>query len=339
MKWFRPAFALVARPLALVAPPLALAAGGCSLPSLLITPVSSSPVLEETVVEAGKTKREKIALIEVEGMLSNTRVGSGGLLGGGEENKVSLFRQQLNAAAADDRVKAVVLRINSPGGTVTASDVMYDMVIDFKRRTGKPVVAACQDVAASGGYYVACAADEIHATDTSIVGSIGVIFQTIDLSAAMNKLGVAVRPIASGPNKDMGSPFTGLREDEQRLMQEMVDELYAGFRQVVETHRDVTDPSTAFDGRVFTGKGAREIGLVDQLCGLSESIDRARQLARAPRATAVMYKRPYGYRGSIYAASHPAQPRATGGEITLRVPAVERLADMLQPGAYYLWMP
>lgn len=312
--------------------------GGCSLPSLLITPVSSSPELEETVVEAGETKREKIALIEVEGMLTNTRAGSGGLLGA-EENKVSLFRQQLDAAAADDRVKAVVLRINSPGGTVTASDVMYDMVVDFKRRTGKPVIAACQDVAASGGYYVACAADEIHALDTSIVGSIGVIFQTIDLSNALGKLGVSVRPITSGPNKDMGSPFSGLGEEEQRLMQEMVDELYVGFTDVVERHRDVTEPSIAFDGRVFTGKRAEEIGLVDTLCGLDETIDRARELAKVPGATAIMYKRPYGYRGSIYAASHPAQPRATSDQITLRVPAIERFADMLQPGAYYLWMP
>ena len=309
---------------------------GCSLPSLLITPVSSSPELEETVVDAGESRREKIAVIEVEGLLANTRAGSGGLLGGGEENKVSLFRQQLDQAASDKRVKAVVLRINSPGGTVTASEVMYEMVLDFKRKTGKPVVAACQDVAASGGYYVACAADEIHATPTSIVGSIGVIFQTIDLSGAMAKLGIQAKPIVSGPNKDMGSPLNGLDPEEEAIMQGMVDELYAGFTGVVDRHRDVTDRTIAYDGRVFTGNGAKSIGLVDTICHLDGSIDRARALARARNATAVMYKRPYGYRGSIYADSHVRGSDATS---TLRVPALEKWAEMLQPGAYYLWMP
>src|SRR5687767_3354892 len=180
-------------------------AGGCSMPSLLITPVSSSPELEETTVDGG-TRRHKIALIELEGMLMNSRMGTGGLMGA-TENKVSLFKQQLDAAAADDRVEAVVLRINSPGGTVAASDLMYELVLDFKKKTGKPVIAACQDVCASGGYYIASAADEIHALPTSVVGSIGVIFETFDISPLMDKIGVRIAPVQSGPFKDLGSPF------------------------------------------------------------------------------------------------------------------------------------
>jgi protease-4 len=326
--------------LLLVATPL-VGAAGCSLPSLLITPVSNSPELEETVVEDG-TRRHKIALIEVEGMLLNSRMGSGGLMGA-DENKVSLFKQQLDAAAADDRVEAVVLRINSPGGSVAASDLMYELVRDFRKKTGKPVVAACQDVCASGGYYIAAAADEIHALPTSVVGSIGVIFETIDLSPLMDKIGVRIAPIQSGPLKDMGSPFNGLSEEERELMQGMVDEFYARFVEVVNTSRTVTDEA-AFDGRVMTGRQAQEIGLVDEICQLPETLDRTRRLIGERKARVVMYRRPYGYRGSIYARSAELSPRAEGDSADPaawvgRLPIVNEVSQVLQPGFYYLWMP
>jgi protease-4 len=322
-------------PLLLLLP--ALLAGGCSVPSLLIRPVSSSPELQEVVVDRGETRREKVAVIPVEGMLLNARTG-GGLLGA-QENKVSLFRQQLDRAAGDDRVKAVVLRINSPGGTVSASQAMYDMVVDFQKRTGKPVVAHCQDVAASGGYYVAVAADEIHALDTSIVGSIGVIFQTIDVSEMLDKVGVAVRPITSGPLKDMGSPFDGLDDGERLVIEAMVDELHDGFTTVVERHRSVADPGQAFDGRIFTGRGATQAGLVDAVMPLDRSIARAAELAGIESPRVVMYHRPFGYQGTIYASS-PASPVTTDArDLRLAVPGLARLAELMQPGAYYLWMP
>lgn len=323
---------------------LAPLAGGCSMPSLLITPVSGDQSLEEHVVDVGSTKRTKIAMIPVEGMLANTRAGTGGLLGA-EENKVSLFKQQLDAAAADERVKAVVLRINSPGGTVTASDTMYELVKDFRARTGKPVVAVCQDVCASGGYYVALAADEVHATPTSIVGSIGVIFEVIDLTGLLDKIGVRVAPLQSGPLKDMGSPFNGLSEEERVVMQGIIDELYGRFTAVVTENRTISDPAKAFDGRVFTGTQAREIGLVDILCQLPESLARTRQLIGVD-ATVVMYRRPYGYSGSLYASAEPIGPRAkhsAGIEpmkaLVAALPVLSELQTLSQPGFYYLWMP
>ena len=319
---------------------VALLIGGCSLPSFVVTPVSSSPELEEVVVYEGRTGRSKVAVIPVEGLLTNARTG-GGLLGGGEENKVSLFRQQIGRAANDDRVKAVVLRVNSPGGTVTASQAMYEIVVDFRRKTGKPVVAHCQDVAASGGYYVAVAADEVHAVDTSIVGSIGVIFNTLDVSPLLAKIGVNVTPITSGPLKDMASPYDGLDQGEREVIEGMVAEMYAQFTDAVDRHRadDGIDRSVAYDGRVFTGRGAMEAGLIDRVGTLDDSVNRARRLAGVPGARVVMYTRPYGYRGSIYASGPAAQPGEAQGPLTLRVPAVERLAELMQPGAYYLWMP
>lgn len=314
------------------------------MPSLLITPVSGNQSLEEHIVSRGSTKRTKIAMIPVEGLLANTRAGTGGLLGA-EENKVSLFKQQLDAAAADDRVKAVVLRINSPGGTVTASDTMYELVKTFRARTGKPVVAACQDVCASGGYYVAMAADEVHATPTSVIGSIGVIFETIDLTGLLDKIGVRISPLQSGPLKDMGSPFNGLSEEERVVMQSMIDELYTRFTAVVSESRTLSDPEKAFDGRVFTGSQAREIGLVDHLFQLPESLNRARQLIGV-NATVVMYRRPYGYSGSLYASAEPMAPSAKHSEVVepmkdlmAALPLLAELQALSQPGFYYLWRP
>lgn len=314
---------------------------GCSLPSFLITPVSSSPKIEEATVQSGSGS-SKIAIIEVEGLLTNTRLGTGGLLGA-EENKVSLFKQQLDAAAKDSRVKAVVLRINSPGGTVAASDVMYQLVLDFKARTGKKVIAACQDICASGGYYVASAADEIHALPTSVVGSIGVIYETIDLSGLMDKIGVDITPVQSGPLKDMGSPFNGLSEDERAVMQAMVDEFYGRFVKVIEQSRQVQS-QTAFDGRVFTGQQAHEIGLVDSVCHLPDTLKRTRELIEAPNARVIIYRRPFGYRGSIYASSQDLSPMAEHpapdpSDWAARMPIVSEMGQVMRPGFYYLWMP
>jgi protease-4 len=313
--------------------PLLLTAG-CGTPSFLITPVSSSSSLDETTVQSGRGfAPPKIALIELDGMLANARVG--GLLQA-EENKLSLFTQQLEKAESDDSVKAVVLRINSPGGTVTCSDTMYEMVKRFRAQTKKPVIADAQEVTASGAYYVACGCDRIVAHPTSVVGSIGVIFQTFEITGTMQKLGITSNAIASGPFKEMGSPFKQLQPDERALMQKMVDEYYARFVSVVTTNRHV-DPANikqVTDGRVFSGEQARELGLVDQVGLLDDAIDLARTMATAPDAQVVMYKRPYGYSGSIYSTDSIQPPRSDVMRVEIPV------ADNLLPtGFYYLWQP
>jgi protease-4 len=305
-------------------------AGGCSIPTVLVQPVSNSPELQETVARPGETNRRKIALIAVEGTLVNGTTGGGFL--GTEENKVSRFRQELAAAASDDRVKAVVLRINSPGGTVAASQAMWTDLQAFKKSTGKPVLAACQDIAASGGYYVAVAADEIHATPGGVVGSIGVIFQTVNLQEMLDKVGVSVRPIVSGPLKTLGSPFDGLSETETAVLQSIIDDFYQQFVEVVLNGRDISDTTIAFDGRVFSATQAQAIGLIDRVAGLDETLNRAAELADARGATVIQYKRPYGYRGSIY-ANTPQTPQLPGSR------EVSEMARLLMPGAFYLWMP
>ena len=308
------------------------------MPSLLIKPVANTSELEEVEVQKPPGRGGgKIAIIEVEGMLVNARSG-GGLLGfGAEENTLSLFTQQLEAAERDSSVKAVVLRINSPGGTVTCSDTMYQMVKQFRARTKKPVIANTQEVAASGGYYVACACDQIVAHPTSVIGSIGVIFETFEFSGAMSKLGITSTAIKSGPLKDMGSPFKPLDARAERVMQGMIDEYYLRFVNILRENRKITDErvmATATDGRVFSGEQALTMGLVDRTGLLPDALNLAREMSNSPGAKAVMYKRPYGYSGSIYADTSIQPLRDNVMRIELPDSAMTR-----PTGFYYLWTP
>ncbi|HSI33287.1 MAG: signal peptide peptidase SppA [Phycisphaerae bacterium] len=311
-----------------------LLAGGCA-PSFLITPVQNTSQLDEQTVSLGKGwGAGKIAIIEVEGMLMNMR--TGGLLQP-QENGVSRFTQAMEAAARDPGVKAVVLRVNSPGGTVTASDIMYETVQRFKKETGKPVVASLQDVAASGAYYVACGADRVIAHPTSIVGSIGVIFNTFTIEGTLAKIGAKSEVVKSGPLKDMGSPFRELDPESRKVMQGMVDEYYKRFVGVVTTHRKLNGEGTlkiATDGRVFSGDRAAELGLVDRTGLLDDAIAEAKSLGKVPNAKVIMYRRPFGYTGSIYAQDTTPQPRANVLELS-----IPGLRDQIPAGFYYLWMP
>jgi protease IV len=307
---------------------------GCGVPSFLITPVRNTNALQEVQADTRKGyDKDKIAIIEVEGMLINAR--SGGFLQP-TENPLSIFTQQLEQAARDPQVKAVVLRVNSPGGTVTTSDAMYELLMRFRAKTKKPVIASLQEVAASGGYYVACASDRIMAQPTTVVGSIGVIFNTFNFTGTMNKIGASSVAIKSGPLKDMGSPFKPITDEERAVMQGMVDDYYARFVHVVTKHRkiDATKQRTITDGRVFSGDRAQQLGLVDDLGLLEDALATARKMANAPRAKPIMYKRPFGYRGSIYADTSTPQPQATN-VTKLELPG----GPWLPTGFYYLWTP
>jgi protease IV len=307
---------------------------GCGTPSFLVTPVPNVNVLREVVAEPGRGwVPPKVAIIEVEGMLINMR--SGGFLQP-TENKLSLFVQQLNAAAADPRVRAVVLRINSPGGTVTTSDAMHQAILDFRQRTGKVVIASTQDVCASGAYYVAAAADRIVVHPTSVVGSIGVVFNVFDMEGTLAMLGVRSESIKSGPYKDMGSPFQRMTEEHRSVMQGMVDEYFTRFVRVVEFNRPIPDEATLVrvtSGEVFTGERAVELGLADSTGRLEDALLLARSLAGVPHAAVVMYKRPHGYSGSIYASQSTPAPQSN--VLRLDVGA----GPLLPTGFYYLWQP
>jgi protease-4 len=270
---------------------------------LVLTPTHVGGPLEETLVVDRQSIwcRDKIAIIEVSGMLLNAR--SSSLFGDGD-NPVSIFRERLNAAAEDRRVKAVVLRINSPGGAVTASDIMYRDLLHFRQKTGKPVVACMMDVAASGAYYLAMGCDWVIAHPTTVTGSIGVIMNMYNAHGLLTMIGVSMDAIKSGKIKDIGNPARPMTEEERAILQAIVNEFYGQFVQVVVQGRHMPEDQvrTLADGRVYTGMEAKRLGLVDEVGYLEDAIDTAKRLAGVCDAKVVAYDRCDGYRGSIYAA-------------------------------------
>lgn len=274
----------------------------------LIRPVPPDQTLEERTVDRDEGLfLPKIALIDLNGLLINDT--QNGLFTEGE-HPVSLLTEKLRAAEHDSRVKAVVLRINSPGGTVTASHLMHHEVRRFREKTGKPVVAFLMDVAASGGYYVACAADEIVACPTTVTGSIGVIMQMIEISGTLSKIGVTTDAIVSGPRKDSGSPFRRMRPEERETFQKIVDDMYAQFVDVVCAGRPkLTEAQVRelADGRVYFAPEALKLGLVDRIGLMEDAIGAAKSRAAVVKARVIMYHRPLGWRGSWYAREGFAQ--------------------------------
>jgi protease-4 len=276
----------------------------------------------------------KIALIDVTGLIIDAerrRIISSG------ENPVARFAEALRKAENDTNVKAVIVRINSPGGTVTASDVMYRELKHFRGQSGKPVVVLMADVAASGGYYLACAGDEIIAHPTTITGSIGVLMQTFNISAGMSLIGIKADAITSGPNKKVGTPFEPMPPEHRALLQGIVNEFYANFLAIVKENRtglSEADLEWITDGRIVTGARAAEVGLIDRLGDLRDAFDAAKERAGLLAARLVKYHRPMQHVGSAYAESPIDAPQANLLELNIAAPP---LSD--QVGFYYLWDP
>ena len=240
----------------------------------------------ETVVLKGGNSSKKIAHIDVEGVI--TSAVSGGF--GSTRNMVEELKKKLRRAQDDPKISAILLRVNSPGGEVTASDVIYEAVKQV--RDVKPVVVFMDSVAASGGYYIACGASEIVATPTTITGSIGVIMQTPGAAKLLDKVGVEMRTFKSGAFKDTGSMSREMREDEKLYLQEFVDESYERFLGIVADARDLDADDIRVgvaDGRIFSGTKAETLGLVDLVGYIEDAYDRTRELGGTPDAPVVRY--------------------------------------------------
>jgi protease-4 len=321
---------------------LLLPVSGC-FNGLLLKPAQVDCPVEETEIAPACHLLcfDKIALIDVEGLIVNAK--TGGLLSSGD-NPVSLFRERLDAASIDKHVKAVVLRINSPGGGVTASDIMYRDLVNFRKETGKPVVACMMDVAASGGYYLAMGCDRVYAHPSTVTGSIGVIMSLYNATGLMKMAGVKTDPIKSGPNKDIGNPGREMTPEERAILQGMVNSFYDQFVDIVATARkDHLSPERVrqlADGRVYTGVDAKKLGLVDEVGYLEDALKCALDMACLKDAAVVTYDNSNcGYRGSIYAKG-PNIPR----EINLRVdvPGLNSLTGLAGYGGsgfWYVWEP
>lgn len=219
-------------------------------------------------------------------------------------------KEKLRKAARDKRIKAVVLRINSPGGTVTASDTIGEEIRRFKEESGVPIVAMMLDTAASGGYYVAVSADRIMGQPTSITGSIGVIIQKFDVHELLGRIGIANTPVKSGIHKDMGSPFRPGTELEAQLLQQTIDTLYNRFVDRVAENRtglSRSDVVALADGRIYTADQALSHGLIDEIGYLDDAIERAKAMAGVAKARVVIYRLPWVYKENIYSTA-PGTP-------------------------------
>ncbi|MCH9058483.1 MAG: S49 family peptidase [Planctomycetes bacterium] len=295
-------------------------------------------LMETTVHRDAGSPRDKVALIDVRGLITESATGS---FLGPAQSVVDSLVARLRVAAQDRAVKAVIIRINSPGGTVTGSDIAYREIRRFRRETGKPVVASLGEVAASGGYYTALAADEILTMPTTLTASIGVIIPSVNVSQGLSMIGIFSNPIVSGPNKAMGDPLTPQNDAHVALLQGIVDEFYARFKGLVIERRPGLEAqyvAEATDGRVVTGARAVEIGLADGEGDLYDAFDRAKALAGIERAKLVKYHSMASRPRSAYASL--AQPAPRAEELAgFRLEIGSRLGGVSPANAYYLWAP
>ncbi|OGK86357.1 MAG: hypothetical protein A2X52_08315 [Candidatus Rokubacteria bacterium GWC2_70_16] len=319
----------------LAAPVSALAAAvllaGCSVISLELQP-RIRPLVEETVEGSGAAK---ILLMDLSGVLAED---APGLALGTPPPRVPLLarvREELRRAEQDEQVRALIVRINSPGGTITASDILHREISTFKARRKIPVVAAIMDVGASGGYYAALAADTIIAHPTTITGSIGVVMLTVNTQGLLEKIGVAPLAIKSGPKKDAGSPFRSLTDEERAIFQGVIDAMHGRFVSLIAASRKMPEERVraAADGRIYTADQALALGLVDRVGYLDDAVAVARQAAGLAEARVVMYHRPREYRATFYSSTPPA-PTAEAAAAQLAA-----LVGGAGPRFLYLWWP
>jgi protease IV len=304
---------------------------GCIFANIDLSPETQP--YTETVIKSGSGK--KIALIDITGGITD-HTPSAPIFGVTPESMMKRVIDQLHKAKRDDDVAAIVLKIDSPGGSVTASDLIHREIMKIKTQTDKKVVAVLMDTAASGGYYVAVAADKIIAHPTTVTGSIGVIMQTFNLKGLLEKIGVEVEPIKSAPKKDIGSPFRASTKSEKAVLQAIIDEMYVEFLQKVKAGRPGLKLSTLkqmADGRVFTGRVALKAGFVDKVGYIEDSFTMAAEMAGVSNPKIVRYHRENETPASIHARA----PTLKNTPI-INVDLGSILAPM-RPGFYYYWMP
>jgi len=309
---------------------------GCGPSAFLIRPVPAKQDLKERTIQKdeGLFIFDKIAVIDVDGVMMNQR--RSGLFGGGE-NPVSIFVEKLDKACNDKNVKAVVLRLNTPGGSVSASDQMYHALKKFKQKSHKPVISSMLGVTASGGYYLACGSDGIVAQPSSVTGSIGTIMQTISLKGTMDKLGIKSVAIKSGALKDMASPLKDLKAEEEIVLKEIITQLYEQFLKVVlEGRKGLKEQKLRelADGRVYTAKQALENKLIDRIGYPDDAIKWAKKVAHIEKAKVVIYHRPIDYKPNVYGTA--MSPVEAGALVNVELPGWLKAQG---PQFLYLWQP
>ncbi len=287
--------------------------------------------LQEAQVDG--TGKAKVLVIDISGMISSQE--KEGLRS--TPSMIASVKEQLTRAAKDEQVKAIVLRINTPGGTVTASDIIYHELKTFKTTRKVPIIASIMDLGTSGGYYIAAAADSVMAHPSSVTGSIGVIMLTMNARGLLEKVGVEATAVTSGPRKDMGSPFRTMTTEERAIFQELIDSFYQRFLTIVQEGRSnlqMEQIKRLADGRIYTGDQAKAAGLIDEIGYLEDAVELAKKKAGLKEARVVTYRRPGEYSNNVY--SKLVAPSGLAGLADLDLMTVVRGGT---PQFMYLWMP
>ncbi len=293
-----------------------------------------APRFEEAVVVDAKPDQDgaagdaKIALIYLRGIITSAEPGALG------ETMVDDLKIQLQQAADDEKVKAIVLNIDSPGGEVTASDAIYQAVRRVRDTSKKPVVVFMGSLAASGGFYVACGGSYLMAHETTLTGSIGVIMQTLNYEGLMGKVGVAPVTFKSGAFKDMLSGSRTMTDAEKEYVQKLVMETYDLFLGIVARERKLdadTLRNGLADGRVISGKDAKEARLINDLGEIEDAYAKAMDLAKIKSATVIRYDSPFQL-GKLFRLLGQSGKSAT---TTVEVKIADALMPKLQAGRLY----
>ncbi len=268
---------------------------------------AGGPRLEEVITEDNDAS-DKIAIVEIDGIITSRAIDPGG------HSMVDLIKAQLKRAEEDSKVKAVILKVDSPGGEVLASDDIYHAIADFQKTARKPVIASMGNLAASGGYYVSAPCQWIVANDLTITGSIGVILHAWNYRGLMDKVGLRPEIYKSGKFKDMLSGERNPEEipaEEREMVQSLIDETYGKFKSIVakgrgEAHeKNKRNPSTDqgrkldadweqyADGRVLSGTEAFKLGFVDEKGNFDDAVSRAKRIAGISNANLVQFQQRY----------------------------------------------
>ena len=302
----------------------------CAGPQVKLFTDATDPLKEFTIEGSGG---DKILLVPVRGTISDNP--KKGLLSS-SPSMVEQVVSQLKKAEQDKRIKAVLIKINSPGGTITASDLLYHEILSYKERTNAKVIVCMMDMAASGGYYMSLPADMIMAHPTSLTGSVGVIFLQPKVMGLMDKLGLGVDVKKYGKNKDMGSPFRESTEEEQKLFQITINHLGERFTSLVKKHRKL-DPQALAEmstARLFVAEEALKLGLIDKIGYLNDAVKETKRLAGLPGdARVVLYRRAEHPDDNLYSITGVATEDSRLSFINIELPESLNLST----GFYYLW--
>ncbi|MEE8605784.1 MAG: signal peptide peptidase SppA [Candidatus Aminicenantaceae bacterium] len=288
--------------------------------------------IQEVVLIKSRVK-EKILLLDISGVIASSM--KPGVFDK-EGDILSQVYYRLKKAAEDNLVKGIILRLDTPGGEVTASDIIYHEIMNFKKRTGIPVLALMMGLTASGGYYIASACDLLIAHPSTLTGSIGVISLFPNLEGLFEKVGIQVHVIKSGELKDSGSVFRQMTPKERDVFQKIVDEYHQNFQDVVyenrKDHLSLEDLKKIADGRVMTASQALEAKLIDEIGYFDKALKIILDLSSLPEANVVSYTYFPKRKTNIYATSLKSEP-------LLESASFRDVVQSLKSGFYYLWHP